>query len=226
MYKIISDNKVIDAVFYPNFIRFLQHGHIAMTDKTTAQGIVGSDDETIYSFVPGTKYPVVTLVEICAEEFKRLKNLLNSNQEVCADEAALAKAKRAKISSMSGVCKNKITAGFSIELSDNKTYHFKLTTEDQLNLMQIENQLAFGETSFVYHATNQPCKIFNKDDMYKVVRAFRKHVLYHTTYFNAVKQYIETLTDIEKVNLFSYGMDVSECIEDKLLIQLLKNGGA
>ena len=92
-------------------------------------------------------------------------------------------------------------------------------------LIQIENQLSAGEQYFVYHSTNQPCAIYSKEDMHKVVQAFRKHVLYHTTYYNAAKQYINSLTDIEKVNLFSYGVDVADIIENPVLKQILKNGG-
>lgn len=226
MYKIISEDKVIDVVSQPKFVRFLQFGHIALTDKTTAQGIVGSDNSTVYSFISGNKYPLVSIVEIKAEEFERLSSLLGSGQEVSADEAELVKAKRVKITALSGICKNKITAGFSLELSDGMTYGFKLTAEDQLNLIQIESQLNNGEEYFVYHATNQPCQIYGKDDMSKIIRAFRKHVLYHTTYFNAAKQYVNSLVDIEKVNLFSYGTDISESVENTVLRQIIKNGGA
>jgi hypothetical protein len=62
--------------------------------------------------------------------------------------------------------------------------------------------------------------------MTKIVKAFRKHVLYHTTYFNVAKQYINTLTDVEKVNLFEYGQDVSALTKNPALRQILENGGA
>lgn len=226
IYKVICDNKIIDVIKHPKFVKFLASGHIAVTDKQSADGIVGSDNKTFYSFdnMSARVSAVVSIEEITETEFSRLSRLLNSDQVVSADESALAKAKKDKLSSLSSVCKNKITAGFVVELSDDKQ-SFKLTTEDQLNLMQIENQLALGETHFVYHATNLPCRIYTADEMRVITRAFRKHVLYHTTYYNAVKQYINSLTDIEKVNLFCYGTDVSEIISDPVLKQILKNGG-
>lgn len=227
MYKVIQNDKVIDVIKHPKFILFLASGHIAMTDKGSATGVVGSDDETLYSFTEAKNdLPVVTLVEINEEEFSRLNGLLNSGHVVSADESALATAKRDRLAVLSGICKNKITSGFTIELSDNKHYSFKLTTEDQLNLMQIERQLAEGEAAFVYHATNQPCRVFLRDDMLKIIAAFRKHVLYHTTYYNAVKQYINSLADAEAVNLFNYGTDVAQIIDDPVLKQILKNGGS
>lgn len=226
MYKIIQNDKVIDIVQYPRFLRFLKSG-VAITDKTSAQGIAGSDNHTLYSFKPVKGYDtkVVTIKEINADEFERLKNLLSSGQEPSADESALAVAKRNVIARLSNICQAKIHIGFSVELSDGKSYEFKLTTEDQLNLLALENQLNTGATSFIYHSTGQPCRFFNVDDMRKIINIYRSYTLYHTTYFNVAKQYINSLVDIEKVNLFIYGDDVSSAVNDPVLKQILKNGG-
>lgn len=225
MIKILYNEKVIDVVRYPKFIRFLPYGHIAITDKTSAQGIIGSDDATIYSFV-ANNYKFVTIADITLDEFERLQSLLNSGQEISADESALSKAKLNKIKLLSSICRNKIISGFSVELSDGNKYDFKLTVEDQLNLMSLENQLNNGETFFIYHATNQPCKIYNKEDMLKIISTFRSFTLYHTTYFNIAKQYINKLTSIDQVNLFNYGMDVSNMTSDVIIKQILKTGGS
>ena len=225
MYKIIQNDKVIDIVKYPRFVSFLTSGHIAITDKTSAQGIASSDNETVYSFTPRFGYQTVTIKEITLEEFSRLQNLLNSNQEISADESALAEAKREAIKRLSSICKNKITSGFSIILSDGESYDFKLTTEDQLNLMSIEGQLNAGVETFIYHATNQPCRFFSREDMTKIISTFKRYTLYHTTYFNVAKQYINSLVDIAKVNTFTYGTDISEVVDDIVIRQILRNGG-
>lgn len=227
MYKIIQNNKIVDIVRLPRFVRFLSSGCVALTDKTSAQGIVGSDDFTVYSFKPVNKegVTVAEIKEITLEEFNRLNDLLNSSQEVSADESALTQAKNSTIKRLSALCKNKITSGFSIKLSDGKEYSFKLTTEDQLNLMSIESQLLAGAENILYHATNQPCKFFSRADMLKIISTFKRYVLYHTTYFNIAKQYINSLVDIEKVTRFTYGTDVSETVDDIVIKQILKNGG-
>ena len=225
-YKIIQNNKVIDVVQYPRFLRFLKSG-IAITDKTSAQGIAGSDNKTLYSFksVKGYDTVVASIEEITPEELGRLQKLLSSGQEPSADESALAVTKRKVIARLSDICKAKITAGFSVVLSDGKSYNFKLTAEDQLNLLSLENQLNTGAESFIYHATGQPCRFFNREDMAKIINIFRRYTLYHTTYFNVAKQYINSQVDIEKVNKFVYGDDVSEAIDDVVIKQILKNGG-
>jgi hypothetical protein len=224
MYKIIQNNKVIDVVNQPQFINFLTSGHIAMTDKSSANGIVGSDNKTVYSFQPYLSYQVVSIEEITAEEFERLHSLLDSHQEVCANESILQNARQEKIKRLSVQCKAKINTGFSIALSDGKSHRFRLTAEDQLNLMSIEGQLNSGAEAIVYHESNQPCRIFSRNDMLKVIKAFRRHVTYHTTYFNTAKQYINSLTDIEKIMEFSYGTDVAALAKDNFIKQILRTG--
>ena len=224
MYKIIKDNRVIDLVQYADFIRFLSTGRAIRTSKDFAEGIVGADNKTIYSFQPNTAHPVVTVEEISCDEFKRLQSLLNSGVEICANEVVLAEARQSKIMQLSNQCKVFINAGFSTTLSDGKLYNFRLTAEDQLNLMSIEGQLNMGAETAIYHATDMPCRVFTRDDMLKVVKAFRRHVTYHTTYFNVAKQYINSLTDTEKISRFSYGTDVSTAVNDRVIRQILKNG--
>ena len=141
MYKIIHNNNIIDVVEYPLYIRFYPSGDVSLTDKSSAHGIIGSDKHTLYSFKSEYRagLKVVSIEKINEEEFKRLASLLNSGNEIMADESALNIAKNNKIIYLSNICKNKITSGFTVTLSDGDTSSFKLTVEDQLNLMTLEN---------------------------------------------------------------------------------------
>jgi hypothetical protein len=224
-YKIIQNNKVIDVVQNPRFVRFLSSGHIALTDKSSAHGVIGSDTKTIYSFDLRQGYLKVSIEKINSEEFNRLQSLLNSEQSVSANESALAEAKKSVLENLSNICRDSIIAGFSIKLSDEKLHEFKLTPEDQLNLLSIENQLNAGVKTFVYHTTNEPCRVFTRNDMERVIKVFRKHVLYHTTYFNVAKQYINSLVDIDKVNSFTYGTSITGTTKDPILRKILQDGG-
>lgn len=224
MYKIIYNNSIIDVVKRPTFVRFLKTGQITVTNKTSAQGIAGSDQVTVYSFIPNTKYTMVTIAEINQKEFERLKSLLDSATEGIPDDGTLTEVKTAKINSLSKICKSKITSGFSIKLSDEHYHGFKLTTEDQINLMSIENQLLTDENLFVYHATNEPCRAYKREDMLKIIKAYKKHVLYHTTYFNIAKQYIKNSTNMEKINSFNYGNDVLGFTQDSTLKAIIEGG--
>ena len=227
MYKIIKNNKIVDVVKYADFIRFLPNGQIIRTDENLAEGIIGSDYQTIYSFnkVLNTTAGIVTIEKVSLEEFNRLYNLLNSEQEIIANKALLTNAISEAINNLSEICKNKIVSGFSIILSDGQNYNFRLTAEDQLNLLSIESQFNAGEKTFIYHATDLPCKVFMREDMSKIIKTYRKHILYHTTYFNVAKQYVSSLTDIDKIRAFSYGIDITGSVKDPIIRQILINGG-
>lgn len=228
MYSIIYENKIIDVVQKPTFVKVLPSSHIAFTDKASANGIVGSDEKTIYAFeqVNRKDTKVVTINEISENEFNRLKRLLNSNEEITADSEALVIAIAEAIESLSATCNTKIVEGFSIRLSDGKKHNFRLTAEDQLNLLNLENQLNNSSNHiFIYHETNKMCSVFSRSDMSKIIKAFRQHVLYHTTYFNVAKQYVKSLVDINKVIAFTYGTNVANTVKDETIKQILKNGG-
>jgi hypothetical protein len=227
MYKIIKNNKVLDVIEYADFIRFLPTGRVARTCIDLAEGVIGSDEQTIYSFGSNTPTNVaeVRLESITLEEFNRLKSLLNSNVNTGVDTHALTQAQDSAINRLSDICKNKIIAGFSIRLSG-ALHNFKLTTEDQLNLLSLENQFNSGATTFVYHATNEPCRVFMRKDMEHIIKAFRKHTLYHTTYFNVAKQYIKSLVDIDEINNFTYGTDLAGKVTDPIIRRILREGGA
>ena len=228
MYKIIYKANTIDVIQNPTFVKILPSGHVAITDKLSANGIIGSDSLTIYGLdsVNRSDIKVVTIEKITEKEFNWLSSQLNSEQKVAASKTVLLTAIDSAIANLSEICKNKITAGFSIVLSDNETYSFKLTSEDQLNLLNFENQLNMGVKTFIYHATGLPCKVFAKEDMQKIIKAYRKHVLYHTTYFNIAKQYLKTLTDIDTINRFTYGTNITGMTKDPAIKRILQDGGS
>ena len=226
MYSVIYEDKIIDVVQKPTFIKVLPSGHIAFTDKASANGIKGSDDKTLYAFETTCRedMKVVTVNEISENEFNRLKGLLNSGRSITANKDNLEEYINKAISNLSEACNTRITEGFSLRLSDNKKHHFRLTAEDQLNLLNLENQFNNGVQTFVYHSTGEPCKVFTREDFLKILKAYRKHVLYHTTYFNAAKQYIKSQTDIDKVVAFSYGMGITWTVSDPAIQKILCEG--
>lgn len=228
MYSIIYQNKIIDVVQNPTFIKVLPSGHITFTSKTYANGIIGSDEKTVYGFeqVNHKDVKIVTINQISESEFNRLKGLLNSGKNISADYDALAAAIADAINNLSDTCNNKIVEGISVRLSDGKKHNFRFAKEDQINLLNLENQLNNSTNqTFIYHETGKPCQVFSRTDMTKLIMAYRQHVLYHTTYFNVAKQYIKSLVDIDMVNTFTYGTNVSGIVREEAIKQILKNGG-
>jgi hypothetical protein len=228
MHKVIHNNKVIDFVKSLKYIKISKSGFVSITDRVLAQGILGSDDETVYCFepVPGKDYLVVTIEEASSDNFETQGGTSGPTFDIIEDELVLEEARQNKIDALSAICRDKIAGGFSVKLSDKNTYVFELTTEDHLDLIILENQLASGESYFVYHAKDKSCQVYSREDMARIIKAFKAYRLYHTTYFNTAKQYIKSLTDVEAINAFTYGTSVSDFTSNPIIKQILNNGGA
>ena len=214
MYKIMSNNTVVDVVKNIHYFRILESGHVAYTDQTSSEGFVGSDGITLYSFDSETieLHPNVKegyLVKIDETEFNQLFEKLNSKIET-KEQDKLALAKETKISAMSKRCNDSIVAGVSVVLGDGKEHHFKMTVEDQLNLLFADRAINNGEAYVLYHETASVCKLFSASDMKHIIDVTNKHRQYHTTYFNLLKHCINTMNTVEEINKVFYGIDLQD----------------
>lgn len=218
MYKVIVDGHIVDLVENVQYIRFLPSGHIAFTDKTSAQGFIGSDGETIFDI----SLDNARLEDVSDKDVVKLKTMLESGIELTANVSELEKIKEAVIEKMASLCQQKITSGFDLVLSNGQTYWFTLTVEDQLNLRMIENQLNSDKQVFIYHAAELPCETFSKEDMIKIINKANSHIVFHTTYFNSLKYYIKELTDITKINEVVYGTDLSNYVANPVIKNILE----
>lgn len=228
MFKIISSNKIIDVIKNPQYIRFIENGHICKSTESNAHGLLGSDNKKVYRFdlkAKTTRSDIldVQLIPIRETEFNKLVKLIEAGELITADKTQLDKAKRLKIEELSNICNKNIIAGFSIILSDNQVHHFKLTIEDQINLMLLESQYNKGVETFIYHSTNNSCRVFGREDMFKVLSNYKKHIQYHTTLFNLLKQHIKALSSIEAVWEISYDFNINNLRVDQALKTYLKN---
>lgn len=215
----------MDVVDNPRFLKFLPAGYITYIDKELANGIEGTKANYCFKDTPDVNLDIVNIEEITNEEFNRLNSLLNSGKALYAiSDLELNNLRLEIIQRLSACCEEKIISGFHIKLSDGKLHNFSLTTKDQLNLMNLEGQLNNGADTCIYHADDELCKFFSRDDMTKIIAAFRRHIAYHTTYFNAVKHYINNLTDVEKLSNFTYGMEIAKTVNNPAIRQFLSKG--
>ena len=110
-----------------------------------------------------------------------------------------------KINEMNYACQQAIYAGFDVEWEDQTTSHFSMTEQDQLNLIELSTMIASGMPSLPYHADGEAAKFYTPEEAQKIITASSKHKLYHTSYFNCLKPYIQSLETIEEVAAVTYG---------------------
>lgn len=186
---------------------------------------------------------LVDVIEISQEEYDKISSTIEKGEvyekpidEINADDGnnenigiediddstqiTVAYMKEMKIKEMSGLCEKIITNGFDIKLSDNKSHHFSLSIQDQLNLLSMAKMIENGETLIPYHADGELCKAYSVEDMSNIITYATEFKTFHTTYFNSLKAYINSLRSVNTVSAIEYGVEIPEKYQSDILKQL------
>ena len=169
-------------------------------------------------------YELVKVAEITENEFDVLFEMLSkidyiveSKEEsgtpvitvvpsTFQEEPTIEAVRKLKLQKLSNICNQTIENGFDTILSDNVSHHFSLTTQDQLNLISIGQMAANGIEMIPYHADGEICKFYSPDDINNIIEAATQYKIYHTTYYNALKNYVNSLDDINTIQQIEYGV--------------------
>lgn len=138
-------------------------------------------------------------------------------------EITLEYVKEKKIATMSKTSENVIHAGADIALSDGNTYHFSFSDQDQyqIGFLATAAKTAFmlesmgmptGETGkdYPWHSDGGDCIFYSREDMILIGTAMQNTITYQNSYFHALRNYIQSLEDIQDVVAVEYGMEVPE----------------
>lgn len=184
-------------------------------------------------------YTLLDIIEITETEYLSLLDAIEKEEEIIVESQepveevvepepeqniSLEYVKAVKIKEMSSTCNKTIVEGFSLVLSDGESHHFDLTIEDQVNLIDIASLIDKGETSIPYHASGEPFKFYNVDDIQLIINEASRIKNYHTAYFNSLKNYINAIQAIEEVSGITYGIKIPEEYCSEVLIVLAKEG--
>lgn len=176
-------------------------------------------------------YIIATIVEINKEEYDILvpaienapvpveeeyEEIVIPEQINPADEITLDYVREAKINEMSHICNQLIEAGFDVEIQ-NEIHHFSLTVQDQLNLITLSSMAAQGNNQIPYHADGELCKFYTAAEINLIVNQATMFKTYHTTYYNALKAYINSLDTIEEISIITYGTELPEEFQTDVL---------
>lgn len=124
------------------------------------------------------------------------------------DEITLEYVRASKINQMSTACRTIIENGFDLELRG-ETRHFSLDTQDQLNLISL-SAMAQTQQLIPYHADGEACVFYTNEEINEIVETATAFKIYHTTYYNALKGYINVLDTIEAIAAIEYGTPIPE----------------
>lgn len=246
-YKVVLNDKIIDVLENPTWVKQSKNGLIVLCDVSEATGIVSSDSETILHIegktpFSNTEYQDVILTDITedeAEEFKILLNLgadiTDSNEgenvewtedeiieEPIKEDATLAEVKERHLAKLSNDCQNTIYSGINVTLADGTVRHFDLEIEDQLNLLTLSTLVATGETSIPYHASDELCTYYSVEDILKIIDTATVFKTYHTSYYNSLKNWVMSMESITEVGNVVYGAEIPSEYCSEVLLELMQ----
>ena len=113
-----------------------------------------------------------------------------------------------KIKEMSYICRTTIENGFDLIIRG-ETRHFSLTMQDQLNLMTLK-ELAKTESLIPYHADGELSIFYTSEEINDIVSAANTFKIEQTTYYNALKNYINALDNIQDIAGITYGTPIPD----------------
>lgn len=224
MYKVMYKDIVIDVIKNPIYCKyFLKSGQKLRTDETSANCIISSNGIETYHlagrspFMPES-YKSVELLPIDKDEFNFLQSLTTNGEAL---EYDLGEIRQTKIREVSTQSEATIHAGTDITLSDGNTYHFSFSDQDQFQIGFLATAaknaavldsigLPANETGkdYPWHADGGDCIFYSRGDMITIGMAMQSYITYHNSYFHALRNYINALTNPLVIVDLYYGVEV------------------
>lgn len=235
-YKIMTfENKMIGAVSSTNFVRYSTLGHSYLRcDEKKGEYVVYDGITYRAAWMAPCKtdraYIEAQVIEISESEYQIYMDAIERDEELPVEEddipplpeptdeieaESIAFVRMHKIAEMSATCRKTIEAGVDVELRGEK-HHFSLDTQDQLNLMSL-GVMAQTQSMIPYHADGETCVFFTAEEISQIVSAATAHKVYHTTYYNALKNYINALETIEDIAAITYGTPIPDEYKSEVL---------
>ena len=228
-YKVVQDHKILGVVTSDDFTYFQRkHGTLLFCDADMAQFVRVGD--TLYHDVwmrsinnVNFDYVTTDIVEIEESEYSALFEALETEQQIIEEEKIdivvvddekidtdLQYAKSMKIAAMSKACENAITEGFDIA-----GVHYGCSLDDQINYLALGSVLNDGAEVVPFED-----RIIAASEMKEIINAAMSHKLYHLSYFNSMKNWIEKVRSFNTLNKIDYGVDIPEKYKSEVLKSL------
>lgn len=103
------------------------------------------------------------------------------------------RVKQSKIAELSNACQEKIEDGVYV---DNKKYSY--TIQDQSNILNAMKLAKETGLEVPYHADDEPCTLYDYSTIASIYMQQQMNLTVNQTYFNQLKQYINSINDVEQ----------------------------
>lgn len=120
----------------------------------------------------------------------------------------LEEVKSMKINDLSYICNSAIVDGVNVEI-DGAVEHFSYKDEDQVNIKELFDLAISTNVPMYYHADGESCKLYTVEQIIELYATATTNKMHHTTYYNQLRLYIETLETTEEVEAIGYGVELT-----------------
>lgn len=128
---------------------------------------------------------------------------------ILGEEDPIETIRNIKLKEISDACNYTIISGIDIEFNKEKV-HFNLSIEDQSNINNLFRVVELGGTEFPYQSDGGECRIYTATEIAQIYIASQTLITTQTTYHNALKQYVQSLSSIDDIDAVTYGMELPE----------------
>lgn len=139
--------------------------------------------------------------------------------EIVGEENSADVIRTAKLAEISAACNAVITAGIDLELTEGPV-HFNLSIEDQTNIANLFRVVELGGTEFPYQADGGVCRVYSATEIAQIYIATQTLITTQTTYHNALKEYVLSLSSLDKISAVTYGMTLPKKYETTMNAKL------
>lgn len=108
---------------------------------------------------------------------------------------------------LSLACNLAINKGSSVILSTGEE-EFTYDLADQANVSEMFNAILLGATEYPYHSNSNSCKMYSAMDIVVIYSTLSSMKTAQITYYNQLKKYLKSLTDLETIQNITYGQEL------------------
>ena len=130
-----------------------------------------------------------------------------------------------KTSQLGKTCKSIIVGGVTIGKDDNAE-HFSLSEVDQMNITSLASIAMTTECDLPYHSDRHQCKIYTYKEIIRLYAHAQAHILYNTTYGNALNTYVRSLNNKTDISQVEYGQEIPDAAIVTEMNTALEQGNA
>lgn len=80
-----------------------------------------------------------------------------------------------------------------------------------------------GNEAIAFHSKGNVFRYFTKEEAMLILEAVDDFILYHNSYYNSARTYLESLIDISIINSFKYGDEIPEQYKSQVLMDFVKS---